>query len=380
MKIVYVYSTMAKAGGTERMISEKANYLSEHYGYDVTIISCFQQTGEENSFYISKKVKQINLGISFFEQYNYKYPLRLWYKWHISRLLEKSIKNAVKQEDPDILIGVCRFKANFVSKMKCRAKKIIESHETRYNTKYDPSIGQSFFIRVFMDLYKYCYFRTVERHADVVVTLTDEDAKLWKRAKRTVVIPNFSALQVSQLSDCSSKRVLAVGRLAWEKGFDRLVEIWGMVSSKHHDWNLDIYGEGRMYNKLMDLARLYNAQNLTIHNCTPDICHEYATSSIFVSASHFEGFSLVLLEAMKHGVPCVSFNCPFGPRHIINDGNNGFLVPEGDAKIFAEKLCQLMENEDLRKQFSKNAIEKANTFGVDIIMEKCKALYEQMLS
>ena len=80
MKIVYVYSTLAKAGGTERMIAEKANFLSEHYGDDVTIISCIQQKDDENSFYISKKVRQINLGIPFFHQYKYKYPRRLWYK------------------------------------------------------------------------------------------------------------------------------------------------------------------------------------------------------------------------------------------------------------------------------------------------------------
>ena len=379
MKIAYVYSTMAKTGGTEKMISEKASYLAEHYGYDVTIISCFQFANQENSFHISKNVKQMYLAIPFFKQYEYKYPLRLWYKWKMSRLLKKSIKKTVEEVDPDILVGVSRFKSNYISMLKCRAKKVVECHETRYNTKYDASAKQLSLTKAFMRLYTFFYFRTIERYADAVVTLTEGDAQLWKKAKRTVVIPNFITGQVCKQSDCTNKRVIAVGRLTWEKGFDRLVKVWGIVSSKHTDWHLDIYGGGSMYGNLMDLAKQCNAQNMTIHDSTPNISDEYATSSICAVTSYYEGFSLVILEAMKHGVPCVAYDCPFGPRSIIDDASNGYLVNDGDTEIFAERLCRLIENEELRKQFSEKAIEKAKTFDADVIMDKCKALYEEMM-
>lgn len=81
---------------------------------------------------------------------------------------------------------------------------------------------------------------------------------------------------------------------------------------------------------------------------------------------------------MKHGVPCVAFDCPFGPRNIINDSYNGFLVDNGDIKVFADRLCRLIENDELRRQFSKVAIERANTFSVEIIMDKYKLLYEKL--
>ena len=126
MKIAYVYSTLATTGGTERMITEKVNYYSEHFGYDVTIISCFQTEDENNFFPISPKVKQINLGIPYFTQYNYNYPKRLWVKWQINRLFKISLKRAVNQVNPDILVGVSRFNANYISSIKCRAKKIID--------------------------------------------------------------------------------------------------------------------------------------------------------------------------------------------------------------------------------------------------------------
>ena len=380
MKIAYIYSTMAVAGGTERMITEKANYFSERYGYDVTIISCFQRTNENNFFHLSKNVKQINLEIPFFSQYKYKYPKRLWVKWQMNRLLKKSIKNVVLEINPDILIGVSRFKSNYVSTIKCKAKKVIECHEVRYNTIRDTGLDRSFLTRVFFNIYEFFYFRTIESNADVVITLTEGDKMLWKRAKRTEVIPNFSTMPISQYTDCTSKRVIAVGRLAWEKGFGRLIEAWRIVSSKHSDWHLDIYGEGSMHDTLIALAKLCKAQNLTFHNVMSNISHEYATSSICAVTSYFEGFSLVLLEAMKHGVPCVAFNCPFGPGSIINDANNGFLVYDGETRIFADRLCRLIEDEDLRKQFSKAAIERSKDFDTNIIMKRWKELFEEILN
>lgn len=370
---------MAKTGGTERMITEKANYLSERYGDDITIITCFQRANEENSFPLSHKIKQINLEIPFFSQYKYKYPKRLWVKMQMNRLLRKSIINAVKQVDPDILIGVSRFKANYISTIKCRAKKIIECHESRFNTVYDASTKHSFLVSVFLKIYTSFYFCTIEQNADAVVTLTEGDKMLWKRAKHIEVIPNFSNMHVSQYSDCTSKRVISVGRLAWEKGFDRLIEVWGIVSSIHPDWCLDIFGEGRMHDTLIALINQYKAQNVTIHYCTPYISHEYATSSICAVTSYFEGFSLVILEAIRHGVPCVAFDCPFGPRSIIEDAHDGFLVCNGDIKLFAESLCRLIENKELRKQFSKVVLEKAKTFDVDIIMSRWKDLFEQIV-
>ena len=360
------------------MITEKANYLSEHFGYDVTIITCFQLANEDNIFPKSDKVKQINLEIPFFSQYKYRYPKRLWVKWQMNKLLKKSILKTVEQVDPDILIGVSRFRADFVSTIKCRAKKIIECHETKYNTMYDASIKQFFLVRVFMSIYRFFYFLTIERNSDVIITLTEGDKALWKRAKHVEVIPNFTTMPISQYSDCNSKRIIAVGRLAWEKGFGRLIEIWSMVSSKHTDWHLDIYGEGHMYNTLKTLTRLYKTKNLTFHNCTSNISHEYANSSICAVTSYFEGFSLVLLEAMKHGVPSVAFDCPFGPRSIINDANNGFLVYDGEIKLFADRLCRLIEDENLRKQFSKAAIEKASLFDSDSIMQQWKDMFERV--
>ena len=378
MKIAYIFSTLAKTGGTERMITEKANYFAEHFGYDVTVINCFEKDGDVNHFYLSKKVNQINLGIPYFSQYKYAYPKRLWIKWQMNTRLKKGISQSVQKVDPDILIGISFFKANIVSRVKCRAKKVIECHEAKLFTYSDFEGKRSVISRMYLKIWRVFYFRTIERYADAIVTLTEADKMLWKHAKLIEVIPNFSTMTVSKYSDCTSKRVIAVGRLEWEKGFGRLIEIWGIVSSKHADWHLDIYGEGSMHDTLITLSKIYRTSNLTIHNVTSNISQEYAASSICTVTSYFEGFSLVLLEAMKHGLPCVSFDCPFGPRSIINDGYTGFLIENSETRLFAERLCRLIEDEDLRKQFSINAIEKAQTFDVDVIMNNYNELYEEL--
>lgn len=379
MKIAYIFSTLAKTGGTERMIAEKANYFSEQFGYDVTIIKLFQQDKDANHFILSKKVKQINLGIHYFSQYKYKYPKRLWIKWQLNRQIKQSIKQYVQKVDPDILIGISFFKANLVSRVKCRAKKVIESHEAKSFTHSEYGKKRPLFARFFITIRRLNYFKTIEQNADVIVTLTEGDKMLWKRAKHIEIIPNFSTMEISNFTDCTSKRVIAVGRLEWEKGFGRLIEAWSIVSSRHPDWHLDIFGEGSMDKTLKVLTNIYKAKNLTFHNVTSNISQEYANSSICAVTSYFEGFSLVLLEAMRHGLPCIAFACPFGPGYIIDDARDGFLVDNGDIRLFAERMCQLIENEDLRKSFSTNALKKANTFNVDLIMNMWKELFEQII-
>ena len=378
MKIVYVFSSLATVGGTERILTEKINYITKHFGYDVTIITCYQPVDYANTFSLTNSVKQINLDIPYYLQYKYKYPKRLWVKWRFNRFLRKSISKTVQDINPDILIGVSRFKANCICSIKCNAKKIIECHEVRYNTISDIGVERSLLARAYLKIHEYFYFRTIERKANVVVTLTDQDKLLWKKAKRIDVIPDFSTMQISHFSDCTPKRVIAAGRLEWEKGIGRLIEIWSIVCSRHADWHLDIYGEGRMYNTLMALIKIYKAKNITIHTFTSNISLEYAKSSICAVTSYFEGFSLVILESLKHGVPCVAFDCPFGPRSIISDAHCGFLVDNGDIRLFAERLCLLIENEQLRKDFSKAAIQQAKNYDVDVIMNKWKYLFESL--
>ena len=380
MKIVYVIDSLASKGGAERIILNKMEYLAEHYHYDISIIACYQDQDTPNAYPISHLVKQYCLGIPFYSQYKYRYPYRLFVKHSLKRQLLKCLAEAVQSINPDILIGVSYFEADVVTAVKCRAKKLIEVHEPRPFTLSDFGLKRGRLSSWYMKHYRNMYFSKVEQQADVVVTLTPGDAYEWRKANRVEVIPNFTVMPVAHISDVSAKRVIAVGRLEWVKGYDRLLSAWKIVSEMHSDWHLDIFGTGTLEHELKELQDKLNLNSsLTIHSAKSSINKEYEASSILVLTSRFEGFGLVILEAMQVGLPCVAFDCPFGPAAVIKDGENGFLVPEGDIVQLAAKLSLLIDDADMRKCFSQAALATSKLFAVDIVMNRWKLLFEELV-
>lgn len=382
MRIVYIIDSLASKGGAERIITEKMNYLATIYNYDVSVITYYQFIETmPNTYPLSSKVKQINLCIPSFQQYRYRYPKRLWIKWGFYRRLRIELQQTVNSINPDILIGVGYTLADVVCSLKCQAAKIIESHEARIYTK-SPLLHKrtALISTIYSKLCRKIYLNIVEKKADAIVTLTKHDAQEWKKAKRVEIIPNFSIMPISNLSNCESKRVIAAGRLEWQKGYDRLIHIWEIVTHKHPDWQLDIFGEGTLEAELKNSIQKAGLSNVTIHSFTQNISQEYASSSICVLTSRFEGFSLVLLEAMRHGLPCITFNCPYGPKDLIDDKKSGYIIENDNIDLFAEKINYLIENIDVRKKFSEEAIMKSNNYNVDSIMNSWRELFCTLIS
>jgi len=381
MKIVYVIDSLAGKGGAERVIINKMEYMHKHFGYDISIITCYQNRDTPNAYQVPTGISQFYLGIPFYSQYKYRYPYRLWVKHSIDQQMKNSLTQTVLTINPDILIGVSYFQADVVASIKCKAKKIIEVHEPRPFTLSDYGLNRGFFSSWYMKHYRNWYFKKIEKRADIIVTLTTGDAHEWRNAKKVQIIPNFTVMPIDKISDCTAKRVIAVGRLEWVKGYDRMIEAWKMVSDKHPDWHLDIFGSGTLEAELKSLQKkLHLDEQLTIHPATQQINKEYSNSSILVCTSHFEGFSLVIIEAMRVGVPCVSFDCPYGPSSIIENGHNSFLVPNGDKEQLANKISLLIEDSSLRKKFSEEALKRSKDFSVDIIMLQWKELLGKLIN
>ncbi len=379
MKIVYIIDSLSQKGGAERILSEKMSYLAEKYGYDVTVVTCYQFEGMRNTYPLSKLVKQRDLIIRSYRQYRYHYPMRLWVKWKYHKLLHKRLQETIDELQPDILVGLTYILADAVLALKTTAKRVIESHEARpFTMSWLQHDNSSWLSKTYKRFTKDLYLHTIERKADAIVTLSNGDAYEWRKARRVEVIPNFSQMKVTALSDGMAKRVIVVGRLDWQKGYDKLLDIWQKVSQRHPDWQLDIYGEGPWEDQLITTIIHQNLRHVAIHPFTPHISEEYAKSSLCLLTSRFEGFSLVLLEAMMHGLPCVTFNCPYGPSDLVDDGENGYVVTNRDNDGFAEKVCYLIEHPEIRAQFSKAAIKKAGNYDMEKTMEKWKSLFESL--
>ena len=378
MKVVYVIHSLATKGGAERIISEKMNCLASLDGYDISVITCYQDPEvTPNCYNLSDGVRQIHLRIPFHRQYHYSYPMRFWIKWKNFRQTRVELQKAIDDINPDIIIGLGHSFADLVCRIKCRAAIIIESHGVRRYLLSD-SIRKTPIPRIFSTIFMSYYLHTIEKHADVVVTLTKGDALEWRKARRVEVIPNFSTMPISQFSDCESKRVIAVGRLEWQKGFDRLIKIWAIVSKEHPDWCLDIFGEGTLETDLRKAIQDAQLNNISILPFTQKISMEYANSSILVQTSRFEGFSLALLEAVRHGLPCITFDYPYGPRDLIDNGENGYIIEDDNIKLFADRLCYLMEHHELRKQFAAAGVKKAQLYHTDVIMKQWQSLFDSL--
>lgn len=220
------------------------------------------------------------------------------------------------------------------------------------------------------------------RKLDKFVVLTNEDKLYWSEidSNKILTIHNPTSFSSRQSSSCEDKRVIAVGRYTYQKGFDLLVEAWRLVAFKHPDWSLHVYGEGDRTELEQRIKELDLTKSLMVNGKTDSIIEKYLESSIFVLSSRYEGFGMVLTEAMSCGVPPVSFACPSGPRDIITHGVDGLLVENGNIDKLAENICTLIENEDLRKVMGGNARESVKRFRKEVIMAEWKQLFEELMS
>ena len=222
----------------------------------------------------------------------------------------------------------------------------------------------------------------MERKADVVVCLTNADAMNYSKAKRVEVIPNFAENVISTETKAShqderdGKRAVFVGRLCPEKDPLRLLRLWRNIVAKHPAWRLDIYGKGELEDAVrMEIERLGIADSVILHGHTSDVSEVYGSADILLLCSRTEGLPMVLIEAMRNGLPVVSTDCPYGPSDIIEDGETGLLVPQNNDDAFVEAVSALMTDESLRIRMGERAKVKAVRFSKDVIIQRWKKLF-----
>ena len=180
-------------------------------------------------------------------------------------------------------------------------------------------------------------------------------------------------------SDLHVKRIISIGRYAYQKGYDLLLRAWAEIEKDYPDWQLTIYGMGNQYPLRSQMRILgIDPDRCLLNGPVNDVIKEYLNSSLFVLPSRFEGFGLVIIEAMSCGVPVVAFNCPMGPDEIISDGEDGFLVPVGDIHALADKLQILMQDNELRMKFSETAYRNSGRYHLDKISNQWIQLFSQL--
>ena len=221
------------------------------------------------------------------------------------------------------------------------------------------------------------------RHADKIIVLTNDNREEYEKrlnvpTSKLLVLPNFvEPPACAPAYNCASKTIIAVGRLHRQKRFDLLIEAFARVSKSIPDWELVIYGEGPERGSLeLLVARLGLQRTVSLPGWASQPYQVYPTASFLVLSSEHEGFGLVLLEALEHNLPVVSFDCPSGPGDIIQNDVNGILVPNGDTFGLGEAILRLATNDELRRRFSDNAKFSTGLFKADQILNKWHQLLQ----
>lgn len=369
MKVVYAVEAVNLSGGYDRVIIEKANYLAEH-GFDV-IITVASHALAEPCYEISEKVRLVDFGIDFHQQYGHHLFYRAFIYFVMMRRYRRALKELLLFERPDIVITTLGREIDFITKIHDGSVKIGESHIAKNYVRNLHLMEQNGIAqRMIARLWRRKMDKLVGQ-LDALVLLTQHDADSWSGLTRTVVIPNSLPFFPEKPSTCNQKQVIFVGRLNEQKGLEYLVKTWEHVHQKHKDWILQIYGDGDQRDLLHRLIREAKMEDTVILNQpTRQIMDRYLESSIFLLTSRFEGFGMVLIEAMACGVPVVSFDCPWGPADIIKNGEDGFLVGYLNTIEAAEKVVQLIESPELRKEMGIRARENVQRYSRNTVMKQ----------
>lgn len=374
MIIVYCIDSIHGIGGIQHVTLMKANALAEIENNTVWIL--YADHSGRCFFPLSPKVHTVDLGINYYED-DWKS------RWHVlkgifikRRKHKRALKQALNDIQPDIVVSVGQSEKNLVPVIRGKWMTVREFHFVR---NYRSLVAHSLFDRLlaFGGAFVDCFNL---RKYDRIVSLTQEDQRRnWPHWKKISSIPNPVQLSTSRAS-LESNRIMTAGRLVYQKNVFSLIRAFAVVSKRFPKWSLDIFGEGPERKKLSTLINdLGLAEVVHIMGQCSNIQEAMPDYSIFTLSSRFEGFPLVLIEALSCGLPVVSYACPCGPRDIVRDGVDGFLVPLGDETELAKRICQLIEDENLRRKMGAAALERAKEFSLDNIIPRWISLFEELM-
>lgn len=345
--IAIVINDITKSAGTERAVTNLANSLINYF--NVYIISISSSGG--NYYSLNDKIKCIHLAMVNVPR---NYVKKSFYYLH----LMKAIRRIINEQDISFLLGTTHAINTILPFMVIKTNTNAIGCE-HMNYMAAPKISRIFRVIMYRFLSK-------------VVVLTNDDKKHYNFiSKKVVVIPNSLSFVSNIYSELSLKRIIAIGRLSYQKGFDMLLDVALKLKPSVPDWSINIFGDGELKDLLSEGIKQRELGNYVfIKPPTNNIKKEYLDSSIYLMTSRWEGMPMVLLEAQSFGLPIVSFSCPEGPATIIQDNKSGFLVNPGDIDNMVNKLIKLTSDISLRKVMGQEAVKNSQNYKPQLIVKK----------
>lgn len=339
MKIAFSMAQM-RGGGAERVVSELANFFAKE-GHDVSIMLAKE----------SGCVYELEQNVKLIDLVNYN-------KGFVSRV--KAIRKCIKDSNFDVVISFLT-NANIetiIAAMGIKAPVIISE---RNNPYVDPNE------RIYRVLRKltYCF-------ADGYVFQTPDARDFFSRRikkKSTVIMNPINPHLPERHEGEREKRIVNVGRLVKQKNQKLFIDAFYEFYLTHPEYTAQIYGDGPLEKELKEYISEKNMDNsIKLCGFSKTILSDIQKAAMFVMTSDYEGMSNALIEAVGMGVPSISTDHPIGgARMTINDGENGFLVPVGDARSITEKMSVIADNQAFAEQISENGVKLREKLSVDEI-------------
>ncbi|MEC4050738.1 glycosyltransferase [Flavobacterium sp. SUN046] len=359
MRLVYLVPNINNEGGVARVLSIKTQQLIERWGYEIHIIT--QNNGHNARFYA-------------FPPEIHFYDIQL--KGNaLSFLLsyKKQLNSLLSTIAPDVVVisdnGLKAFLLPFIISKKWPT--VFEAHGSRY-------VQEQAHISALRLIVEKTIKQLGAKRFTKFVSLSPQSKAEWG-LPLAEIIPNPLWFTATEKASLQNKKVIVVARDSYEKGLDRLLLIWKQIQINHPDWILEIYGAKSSESQLQTtITNLDLTDSVHLFDAVKNIQEQYLKVSICLMTSRTEGFPMVILEAMESGLPVIAYDCPIGPRTLIENEVNGYLIPDGQINLFVEQLSTLMDHSELRYQLGNNAVTSVQKYQLEPIMNQWNDLFTKL--
>lgn len=348
---------MKNAGGIERVVSNLLIEWSKNYNLYLIV----KDDANNSFYYIPNNVKRISINS----------PLTLNMKNRLQRIFAvlinqarsiKALRKCLNSIDFDYIYTTTPLNSYEVHKANKNLDKkmVISEHASAYAVNR---------------VYRYLKNKVYPK-ARCISVPNKSDCKVYRdMGCNTIYLPHINSFPKRKMNNCNSKIALNIGRLTPDKRQDELIRIWNSVN--RNGWELWIVGSGEEKKRLETIIETYNlSDSVKLFDFTQNISKVFEKASLFLFTSRMEGFGMVLLEAMSFGIPCISYDCPSGPRDLIINGVNGYLIENNNINAFVKKLNTVLTSSSL-EYLSVGAYETANSWNNEDIINKWNSIFEQ---
>lgn len=355
-RIAIVIGNISFHAGTERAVTNLANMLVKNGDYYVLIISMYSLFHEKPYYELDSRIRVEHLGLKFASKVK---------KFFCYLKFIKVIPQILKKHQIEYVLGTTHAINSMLVFVRFKCKKIGCEH-----MNYDACPRISSFIR------RICY-----KNLDSLVVLTSSDSRHYNfiDQRKLFIIPNSLSFTCDKPADLAHKRMIAVGRLTEQKGFDILIKAAIKIRNELPDWKIDIFGNGEDKQKLKEMISQYALSDYVfINEPVRNIKEKLLNSSLYIMSSRWEGLPMILLEAKACGLPIVSFNCPEGPADVINDNEDGFLIEPENINDLVKKVIEICKNNDLLKRFGQLSFENSSQYSELNVYQKWHKFFSEI--